>query len=82
MDDFQAFAMLSLIIPILVLLGIVTVKMIRRKEIPNSHYTPFDYIMGQSAMEFHEEKEDKQEEDDQGDDKNKNLRQSIRKQLR
>ncbi|MCD9023974.1 DUF3951 domain-containing protein [Cohnella silvisoli] len=57
---------------IFVLLGIVISKMIRKKELPNSHYTPFDYITGHSPVEFHEEKQEHEDEDDQGDDKNKN----------
>ncbi|WP_314591352.1 DUF3951 domain-containing protein [Paenibacillus terrigena] len=76
MDDYTPFIILSLIIPILVLLGMITVKMIRRKELPSSNYTPFDYITGQSTVEFHIEKEEHEEQDDQGDDKDKNTRRS------
>lgn len=75
--DFTLYAILSLIVPIIGLLGIIVVKMIKNKQLPDSRYTPFDYITGQSNVQFHEEKEAKQEEDDQGDDKNKN-----RKKLR
>ncbi|WP_152393683.1 DUF3951 domain-containing protein [Paenibacillus guangzhouensis] len=74
MDNVTPFIILSLILPIFVLLGIISVKMIRRKELPSNQYTPFDYIMGQSAVEFHVEKEEHEEQDDQGDDKNKNTR--------
>ncbi len=47
----------------------VVIKMIKNREIPDSLYTPFDYITGQTTVEFHEEKEVTKEEDDQGDDK-------------
>ena len=45
--------------------------MIRLKEIPDSRYTPFDYITGQTTVEFQEQKEEKEEQNDQGDDKDK-----------
>lgn len=70
--DVGAIMIFSLIIPILMLLGIISSKIIAGKGLPDSNYTPFDYIIGHSAVEFHEEKEDKEEEDDQGDDKDKN----------
>ena len=71
MHDFGMYLILSLIVPILVLLGIVISKMIRLKEIPDSRYTPFDYITGQTTVEFQEQKEEKEEQNDQGDDKDK-----------
>ncbi|BBH19721.1 hypothetical protein Back11_10660 [Paenibacillus baekrokdamisoli] len=58
---------------IVILLGIVVVKMIMKKELPSNNYTPFDYIMAQSTIEFHEEKQVKEVDDDHGDDKDKNL---------
>jgi hypothetical protein len=58
-----------LIIP--ALLGIVFIKTLSKRELPISHYTPFDNITGHSSVEFHEEKEEHEDEDDQGDDKNK-----------
>jgi flagellar biosynthesis/type III secretory pathway M-ring protein FliF/YscJ len=73
--DFSFYVILSLIAPIFLLIGIIVVKMIKNKTIPNSDYTPFDYIMGQAPIEFHEDKQEKEEKDDQGDDKNKNSRQ-------
>lgn len=80
--DFSMYLMLSLIIPILLLLGIIITKMIKGKRIPNSNYTPFDYIMGQTPIEFHEEKEDKEDQDDQGDDKDKQLRKVLYRNLK
>jgi hypothetical protein len=56
---------------ILVLLGIVIIKMVSKRELPTSNYTPFDNITGHSSVEFHEEKEEHEDEDDQGDDKDK-----------
>jgi hypothetical protein len=52
-------------------LGIIAVKILRRRQLPTSHYTPFDYITGHTTVEFHEEREEKEDEDDQGDDKDK-----------
>ncbi|QGQ96630.1 DUF3951 domain-containing protein [Paenibacillus psychroresistens] len=73
--DFSFYVILSLIGPIFILLGIVVYKMLKQKELPSSNYTPFDYIMGQAPVEFHEDKQEKEVEDDQGDDIDKNLRQ-------
>ncbi|WP_246321307.1 hypothetical protein [Paenibacillus germinis] len=38
---------------------------------------PFDYITGQTRVEFQEQKEQKEEKDDQGDDKDKNLKITV-----
>ncbi|TCZ80909.1 DUF3951 domain-containing protein [Paenibacillus albiflavus] len=78
--DFGLYVMLSLVVPILVLLGIIIVKMIKGKQLPSSHYTPFDYITGQAPSEFHEEKEDKEDQDDEGEQykKHKKFRYRIR----
>ncbi|GAA0361206.1 DUF3951 domain-containing protein [Bacillus horti] len=70
--DFTLILMLSLLGPIFFLIGYIVVKMFIKKQVPVSSYTPFDRIMGQTSVEFHEHKEVKEEEDDQGDDKNKN----------
>jgi len=48
-------------------------KTLIKKEIPDSRYNPFDYITGQTRVEFQEQKEQKEEKDDHGDDKDKNL---------
>ncbi|WP_442603822.1 DUF3951 domain-containing protein [Paenibacillus sp. KN14-4R] len=71
MENFTLYLTLSLIIPILALLLIISVKIIKGKKLPDSNYTPFDYITGQTTVEFHEEKEAKEENDDQGDDKDR-----------
>lgn len=71
MEDFGLYVVLSLIVPIIVLLLIITLKIIKGKQIPNSDYTPLDYITGQTPIEFHEEKKEKEHKDDQGDDKDK-----------
>lgn len=55
---------------IILLIGIVVIKVMTKKKLPDSSYTPFDYITAQSNIEFHEEKEEK-EEADKGDDKDK-----------
>jgi hypothetical protein len=56
---------------VFVWLGIVTFKILRKRELPIYHYTPFDYITAHTTVEFHEEKEEHEDEDDQGDDKEK-----------
>ncbi|AWB44558.1 DUF3951 domain-containing protein [Paenibacillus sp. CAA11] len=58
----------------IVLIGLIVFKMIRKKRIPDIYYTPFDYITGQSTIEFHEEKEDEEQDNDQGDDLDKNIK--------
>lgn len=77
---FSFYIILSLVVPILALLGIIVAKMIRNRTIPDSRYTPFDYIAGQTPVEFHEEKEAQQEEDDSGDG-NKKDRHKLRFRL-
>jgi Protein of unknown function (DUF3951) len=78
--DFGILLILSIIVPLLLLLGIIITKMIKGKQIPNSNYTPFDYITGQTPVEFHEEKEDKEEQDDEGEQykKHKKIRYRLR----
>jgi len=73
--DLGLLTIFSIAVPIILLLGIIISKMIRMKELPDSRYTPFDYITGHSKVEFHEQKEEKEEKDEEGDDKNKNARQ-------
>jgi len=56
---------------VFVFLGMIAVKIVRTKQLPTSHYTPFDNITGHTTVEFHEEKEEQEDEDDKGDDKDK-----------
>lgn len=70
--DIFLYSSLSLIIPIFVLLGIIVIKMFAGHKLPDNHYTPFDQIMGQTSIEFHEQKVEQENEDGHGDDKNKN----------
>jgi len=70
--DFTMLVLLSVLGPIFILLGIIVSKMVALKELPDSRYTPFDHITGQTSVEFHEEKDEEEEEAGQGDDKNKN----------
>jgi Protein of unknown function (DUF3951) len=56
---------------LIVLIAVITFKIIKNKELPSNSYTPFDYITGQSNVEFHEEKEEKEEDNAKGDDKDK-----------
>lgn len=55
---------------IILLVVIIAIKIVRQKQLPNSYYTPFDYITGNSPVEFHEQKIEKEEEP--GDDKDMN----------
>lgn len=79
--DFTMYLILSLIIPILVLLGVITSKMMAGKGIPNSDYTPFDLIVGQTPIAQHEEKVEKEERNDEGDDKEKNKRKTRKERM-
>lgn len=72
MENFALYFTFSLILPIIILLGIIMVKIFIKKQVPENNYTPFDYIMAQGQMEFHEEKEEREDENKQGDDKEKN----------
>ncbi|MDQ0270619.1 DUF3951 domain-containing protein [Cytobacillus purgationiresistens] len=58
------------VIVILVLIGFYKVFVKKRSITP--FYTPFDEIVGQSEVEFHEEQEILAEDKDQSDDKQKN----------
>lgn len=72
--DFSFYVVLSLILPIIIILGIIIVKMIVGKALPDSRYTPVDQITGGTPIVFQEQKKEKEVEDDQGDDKEKNLK--------
>ncbi|AQR76986.1 hypothetical protein BXP28_06030 [Paenibacillus larvae subsp. larvae] len=56
---------------LIVLIAVITFKIIKNKELPSNSYTPFDYITGQSNVEFHEEKEEKEEDMAKDDNKGK-----------
>ncbi|MEJ8543978.1 DUF3951 domain-containing protein [Brevibacillus borstelensis] len=67
-------AMIAFTLLILASLGIVGYKAFVRKQSITHSYTPFDYMAGQTNVEFHEEKEEKEEHAGQGDDLDKNDR--------
>lgn len=69
--DITMIAVLGLVGPIFILIGLVVAKMIAGKALPSSEYTPFDHITGQTSVEFQEQKQEKEEDDEQGDDKDK-----------
>ncbi|GIN86230.1 hypothetical protein J6TS2_26160 [Heyndrickxia sporothermodurans] len=70
MEIFLSITMLFSLL-LVSLIGIIVFKMIKKKSMPESNYTPFDYITAQTVVEFHEEKDEKEQEDGQGDDKDK-----------
>lgn len=72
--EFSLYIILSLIIPIFVLLGIIVVKLFAGKGLPDHNYTPVDQLLGQTSLDFHEEKIEQEQEDEHGDDKYKNLK--------
>lgn len=72
--DLSALTLLGLITPVFVLVIYIMAKTLIKKEIPDSRYNPFDYITGQTRVEFQEQKEEKEENTDQGDDKDKGLK--------
>ncbi|WP_338016901.1 DUF3951 domain-containing protein [Paenibacillus antri] len=56
-----------LMVLIVLLLGIIGYKVLRKRELPDLRYTPFDNITGQTHVEFHLEKEVMEEENENGD---------------
>lgn len=52
---------------IVFVLGLIILKIVKNRMLPNNSYTPFDYITAQSTVEFHEEKEETIEEVKSGD---------------
>lgn len=76
MNGLDTFALFTLAFAgaVMLLIGIIGFKIVKKKQLPDSYYTPFDYITAQTNVEFHEEKEEREEEDGQGDDENKNFR--------
>lgn len=64
---------LSLLFPLTVVsvILIAAYNMFIRKKTVQNHYTPFDYIAGQTSKEFHAEKkeQDGREDDDSGEGK-------------
>jgi len=71
---FSNIVLFSLIAPVFILIIYIMVRTLIRKEIPDSRYSPFDTIMGQTQIEYQVHKEEKEEADEQGDDKDKNLK--------
>ncbi|TBL71050.1 DUF3951 domain-containing protein [Paenibacillus thalictri] len=78
MIDFGALTLLSLIVPVFVLIIYIMTKVLITKRIPDSRYTPFDRLTGQTTVEFQMQKEEKEEDDEHGDDKNKNKKKKQR----
>ena len=72
--DISTLTLLGLIAPVFVLVIYIMAKTLIKKEIPDSRYNPFDYITGQTRVEFQEQKEEKEENADQGDDKDKGIK--------
>lgn len=72
--DVPTLTLLGLIAPVFVLIIYIMAKTLIKKEIPDCRYQPFDYITGQSLIEFQEQKEQKEERNDQGDDKGPDLK--------
>lgn len=68
---FSMYFFAVLMVFIVLLLGIIVVKIVRKKELPDLRYTPFDNITGQTHVEFHQEKEVIEEDNENGDGKNK-----------
>nr|WP_309484815.1 DUF3951 domain-containing protein [Bacillus aquiflavi] len=61
--------MISILFPtiITIFFGMVIFNILVKKKSIVNYYTPFDHITGQSTVEFHEEKEEKEEQNKQGD---------------
>ncbi|GIP40881.1 hypothetical protein J31TS4_41610 [Paenibacillus sp. J31TS4] len=65
---------LGLLAPVVLLLAVIVGKLIARKELPDSRYTPVDQLTGQTPLVFQEQKEERKEDGDQGDDEDKHLK--------
>ncbi|WP_165972116.1 DUF3951 domain-containing protein [Paenibacillus piri] len=72
--DITSIILLALIGPVFILIIYIMTKAVIKKNIPDSRYQPFDYIMGQTSVQVQEQKEEKEDEDEHGDDKDKNLK--------
>lgn len=71
MNSLELAAMgLPLAIVILTIIGFY--KLFIKKKNITAFYTPFDQIMGQTIVEFHEEQQVVEEDEGEGDDKDKN----------
>lgn len=73
------FFTLSFTLLQIVLLGVIAFKIIKKKQLPDSYFTPFDYITSQTTVEYHEEEEEEEQDNSQGDDKNKNSKMNSAK---
>ncbi|MBG9943099.1 hypothetical protein ABD77_13665 [Brevibacillus formosus] len=63
------------------MLGMACYRFFIQKKTVEHYYTPLDRVLGQTPVEFHEQKiEKKESEEEEGDDKDKNekLRQKRR----
>jgi hypothetical protein len=56
------------------IVGIIVFNLIKKKQLPDNYYTPFDYITSQQLPEYHVEKEERKQENRQDDDKDKNMK--------
>lgn len=65
-------AALGLPIAIVILTLIGFYKLFIKKKNITAFYTPFDQIMGQTTVEFHQEQQVVEEDEGEGDDKDKN----------
>jgi hypothetical protein len=69
--DLLNLAAISFPIVIVILTAIGMYKVFVKKKSVTIFYTPFDKIMGQTDVVYHEEQEVKEDETDSGDDKDK-----------
>ena len=63
---------------IVILVIISFYKVFVKKKSVTPFYTPFDEVMGQSEVKFHEEQEILAEDEDQGEGKNKKKKTRFR----
>ncbi|MGG1555686.1 DUF3951 domain-containing protein [Paenibacillus ferrarius] len=68
--DVSTLTLLGLIAPVFILIVYIMTRTLIRKEVPDSRYNQFDYITGQTHVEFQEQKEQKEDKEQNGDGNN------------
>lgn len=65
MINFDNFGFLAIVIIVLMigLILYIAFKVFVKKKRPKNYYTPYDYIVGQTDKEFHEDKLEEDSED-------------------
>lgn len=71
MINFENLGFLAIVVMLLIigLIGYIAFNIFVKKKRPKNYYTPYDYIIGQTDKEFHNDQlEEKEPKDDKEDD--------------